>query len=71
MRCEDNIPIKGGVTPALESESESDFGPISTPDSGTSSSALESLGPIPRLEPAPLMDLITQLKFILQNFFQK
>ena len=38
---------KGGVTPAPESESEPDFGPVSTPDSGTGSLDLESLEPIP------------------------
>ena len=47
---------KGGFIPAPEVESEPDFLPLSTPDSGTGSFPLESLEPIPRVELAPQVD---------------
>ena len=41
------VHVKGDVIPALESELEYDSRPSFTPDSGTSSFALESLLPAP------------------------
>ena len=52
-----NLSTKGGLIPAPESESEPDFLPLSTPDSGTGSFPLEPLEPIPRVESAPQVDL--------------